>query len=1218
MNRNTVGPFTIDSFPSPLAVRTPRIPVMRDRHFWLGAAAAACFALFALLLTGCGQGGYAGSGITSLSRSSATIDAGQSIAITATTTGSPNISWSVTGAGCTAAGCGALAGSGGSATYTAPQGVTTSLQTIVSAAITGTSNVRTVNVRVNPAPVITANLPNGTVGAAYAGSLTLSGGTAPLSALSITGNLPAGLTFNAATGAITGTPTTSGTFSVTAKSTDSSDVPYTVTLTQSITISPVPLSITLTSLIDGTVNIPYLATIAVNGGTAPYACTLLSGNLPAGLTLNAGCIVSGLPTIATTATLNLKVTDASNPQLSITAPVSLTIKPAPPTLAISLASVVTGNVGKPLSVTANVTGGTAPYICTVANGTLPAGLSLNGCTISGTPPVTAVSLLTLKATDASQPTQSATALTTITILPGVPTLVLSTPPIGTVGLPFVGGITVSGGTGPYTCSIVSGSLGIGLTLGPDCLIVGIPTTPGSITFTVKATDSSQPQGSITGTVVLTINGPTTTLTLGNPPQAQLNTAYTATIPVTGGTAPYTCAANSALPAGLTLGANCQLAGTPTAAGSTPVNITVTDAATPHATVTANIVITVGNIATLTLTGSLPNATLGAHYDQTLAATGGVAPYTYAVTQGTLPAGLSLSSTGILSGSPTTVGASSFTVTATDSQGTPQTATLPLILLVTYPATANDAALKGPYAFLFQGYDDALLGVLAYHTATAGSFTADGAGILSSGELDSNHQTSTATGNTLAAANFLGTYTIGPDFRGSLTITVLNPDGATGATSTYALSLKAPVAPATVSTRATFLQADNDQLQGTKGNGLLLAQTASDLSAGLSGSYAFGFSGDTPCLPSCSLGIVAGPAAAVGAFTVADGALTGATDINIAATNFPNAALTGAYNTPDANGRVTLTLAAANLPSAYPKDFAVYVVDTHTAFVVSTDKHSAYILLAGTLEQQTQATFSNASMTGAFLGYENSPTNPGLVGATLQNVLGLSTASIFRATANGAGVCNTTNVDTGGLTGLVNNLTGLGSGSNILNALLGTYQSTGASACTVSASGRGTLSYPQPSGLLATTLTLLGLGNNPPAPRTFYLVSPNRGYFLETGYAGLGRFEAQTAIPASLATLNGQFAFASAPAGSIASITATGVLTLDGAGHATSTSDLNVGAGTTNILQLGVNGSFNYTLSNATTGRFTYGSNIIYAIAPGRFVTLDTDPLTTSPSINLLD
>jgi hypothetical protein len=70
--------------------------------------------------------------------------------------------------------------------------------------------------------------------------------------------------------------------------------------------------------------------------------------------------------------------------------------------------------------------------------------------------------------------------------------------------------------------------------------------------------------------------------------------------------------------------------------------------------------------TITLSpSSLPSATVGAAYNETIMASGGTLPYTYAITAGALPAGLSLStSTGALSGTPTAGGSFSFTVSST--------------------------------------------------------------------------------------------------------------------------------------------------------------------------------------------------------------------------------------------------------------------------------------------------------------------------------------------------------------------------------------------------------------------------------------------------------------------------------------------------------------------------------------------------------------------------
>jgi hypothetical protein len=278
--------------------------------------------------------------------------------------------------------------------------------------------------------------------------------------------------------------------------------------------------------------------------------------------------------------------------------------------------------------------------------------------------------------------------------------------------------------------------------------------------------------------------------------------------------------------------------------------------------------------------------------------------------------------------------------------------------------------------------------------------------------------------------------------------------------------------------------------------------------------------------------------------------------------------------------------------------------------------------------QSSSSFSNASMDGAFIGYENAQSNPGLLGTTLENVLNYSTATVFRASGDGSGTCTTSNVDSGGLTSLVDNLTGLSNSnkSNLIEALLGSYSATGTSSCTASANGRGVFDYPDHSGVISILLGLLGLPTGPPDARVFYLTGSNEGYFLETGYAGLGHFEAQTGAPFSAASLKGTYVEGTIPASSLASINTSGYFTADGAGNATYTLDENVGVGTINVLELGTTATTTYSLSDpnnivpaATAGRYVLadGTTVIYAISPERFVLVDTNPLTTSPGVSLL-
>ena len=454
----------------------------------------------------------------------------------------------------------------------------------------------------------------------------------------------------------------------------------------------------------------------------------------------------------------------------------------------------------------------------------------------------------------------------------------------------------------------------------------------------------------------------------------------------------------------------------------------------------------------------------------------------------------------------------------------------------------------------------------------------------------------------------------------MVLTTLNTDGTVNTNITYAIALKLPTAPATVATSGSFNETDGNIILATKGTGSLLAQTTSAFAAGLHGSYAFGLQGDTPCLPSCTIGLIPGPAAAVGQFTASGSTVTGGTsDANDASTNYPDSTLSGSFAPADGNGRVVLSLMSSKLASvAFPTDYAVYLVDAGHAFVLSTDKHSSFVLQAGTATLQSQATFSNASLGNNYVGYENAAINPGLVGQVLSNTLNLSSATVFRGTGNGNGTCTTTNVDVGGLTGLVSQLTSLGSNSTVVNALLGTYQSLGNSNCPVAANGRAVLNYPAPNNVLSGLLGLLGLGNTPPPARVAYLTAPNAGYFLETGYAGLGNIEAQTGSPFSVSTLKGTFVYDTIPAASLATIDSTGAFTADGAGNTTSTLDTNVGVGNLNLIQLGATGSATYSLTDAAAGRYLLGgTRVIYAIAPGRFVLLETNALSTAPYIALL-
>jgi hypothetical protein len=161
-------------------------------------------------------------------------------------------------------------------------------------------------------------------------------------------------------------------------------------------------------------------------------------------------------------------------------------------------------------------------------------------------------------------------------------------------------------------------------------------------------------------------------------------AYSQTLTATGGTTPYTWAVETGtLPAGLSLSPDGVISGTPTAAGASSFTVRVTDSASPATTATQalSITITAALVPLAVSTTSAADGTVGSAYSQTLTAIGGTTPYTWTVAAGTLPTGLSLSAAGVISGTPTAAGASSFTVGVTDSATPAATATQSLSLTI---------------------------------------------------------------------------------------------------------------------------------------------------------------------------------------------------------------------------------------------------------------------------------------------------------------------------------------------------------------------------------------------------------------------------------------------------------------------------------------------------------------------------------------------------------
>jgi len=245
----------------------------------------------------------------------------------------------------------------------------------------GPATAKSLSITVLNGPVITTtSLPSGSRGTAYSTTLTKTGedGTWAVTG----GALPAGVTLNADSGAVSGTPTVDGTFPVTFTFTETvSTLAATKSLQLVIADPPDPV-ITTTTLPDGVKDNPYgPVTLQKTGNAGTWA--LEEGTLPAGVTLSPAGVLSGTPTATGDFFPTVRFTEANGTTDSQVLLLHVSAEGAP----VITATLPTGQVGAPYTGDLNATPGTIGNPWSITFGSLPPGLSLNANTgaITGTP-----------------------------------------------------------------------------------------------------------------------------------------------------------------------------------------------------------------------------------------------------------------------------------------------------------------------------------------------------------------------------------------------------------------------------------------------------------------------------------------------------------------------------------------------------------------------------------------------------------------------------------------------------------------------------------------------------------------------------------------------------------------------------------------------------------------------------------------------------------------
>lgn len=538
-------------------------------------------------------------------------------------------------------------------------------------------------------------------GQSYSSQIAIVGATGPVTFSVTGGSLPPGLSFNPATGALTGTPTVPGTYSFTIEFNDGSGVP----ISRSFNVTVAPFAIVAATIPPPQLGVPYSFTFAADPATPPsgtYAWSWSFGQGSFGLSLDAATgTLSGTPSSTTNTTITVTLGNGTTSvslvyRLVIQSPQSI----ARPEITSSPILFSDGTVGQAYGTTIGINGGTPPFTVSAPSpGLLPPGLSIlpfeswsggespGNFLLAGVPTTAGTYTFPVQVTDGA----GISARRTLTVRIGSHRLVNTQFAPGRVGVPYSAQLTAQNCAGACTFSVAdigpNNQLPPGLTLSPTGLISGTPlSTFSNISVTIQITSGTQ---AIYANVFLLIYGTTdnrqlsfgTNFQTADVPLGQnFNNTFSA-----GSTVSWSLTPGSTLPPGVSLLSGTTLpvgfatgsaviAGAPTTAGTYTFGIRGEDAlgnigVRTYTLRTTKIDFAHNFVRPTNFGYLLAPGKVGAPFTQTIGFVNVSSPYTVSLGAGSfLPPGVTLSPAGVLSGTPTESGNFTLWINVSDASG----------------------------------------------------------------------------------------------------------------------------------------------------------------------------------------------------------------------------------------------------------------------------------------------------------------------------------------------------------------------------------------------------------------------------------------------------------------------------------------------------------------------------------------------------------------------